>query len=102
MPQLPEQSRRPHARRIYRRLGDHGKYLELRQRKLATGTDYFDLADFYWKASEKQKAMEVAETGLLTGKGRMDKLRQLAAKRVKASGNRERYLALQFDQATVP
>jgi hypothetical protein len=88
-----------HARRIYRRLGDRGKYLELRQRKLATGTDYFDLADFHWKAGEKQKAMEVAETGLLNGKGHMDELRQFVAKRVKSAGNRERYLALQFDQA---
>ena len=88
-----------HARRIYRRLGDRGKYLELRQRKLATGTDYFDLADFHWKAGEKQKAMEVAETGLLKGKGRMDELRQFVANRVKSAGNRERYLALQFDQA---
>jgi len=91
-----------HARRIYRRLGDRGKYLELRQRKLATGTDYFDLADFHWKAGEKQKAVEVAETGLLKGKGRMDELRQFVVKRVKSSGNRERYLALQFDQATDP
>jgi len=91
-----------HARRIYRRLGDGGKYLELRQRKLATGTDYFDLADFHWKAGEKQKAMEVAETGLLKGKGRMDELRQFVAKRVKSAGNRERYLALQFDQAIDP
>jgi hypothetical protein len=65
-----------HARGIYRRLGDRGKYLELRQRKLATGTDYFDLADFHWKAGEKQKTMEVAETGLLKGKGRMDELRR--------------------------
>lgn len=89
-----------HARRIYRRLGDREKFLELRQRKLATGTDYFDLADFHWKAGEMQKAMEVAETGLLKGKGRMDELRQFVAKRVKSSGNRERYLALQFDQAT--
>jgi hypothetical protein len=88
-----------HARRIYRRLGDRGKYLELRQRKLATGTDYFDLADFHWKAGEKQKAMEVAETGLLKGKGRMDELRQFVAKRVESAGDRERYLALQFDQA---
>ncbi|GJL84085.1 MAG: hypothetical protein DHS20C01_37190 [marine bacterium B5-7] len=88
-----------HARRIYRRLGDRGKYLELRQRKLATGTDYFDLADFHWKAGEIQKAVEVAETGLLKGKGRMDELRQFVAKRVKSAGNRERYLALQFDQA---
>jgi hypothetical protein len=91
-----------HARRIYRRLGDRRKYLELRQRKLATGTDYFDLADFHWKAGEKQKAMEVAETGLLKRKGRMDELRQFVAKRVKSAGNRERYLALQFDQATDP
>ncbi len=29
-----------HTRRVYRRLGDRGKYPELRQRKLATGTDY--------------------------------------------------------------
>ena len=91
-----------HARRIYRRLGDRGKYLELRQRKLATGTDYFDLADFHWKAGEKQKAMEVAEIGLLKGKGRMDELRQFVAKRAKSAGNRERYLALQFDQAIDP
>lgn len=88
-----------HARRIYRRLGNRGKYLELRQRKLATGTDYFDLADFYWTTGEKQKAMEIAEEGLLRGKGRMDELRQFVAKRAKSAGNRERYLALQFEQA---
>ncbi len=87
-----------HARRIYRRLGNREKYLELRQRKLATGTDYFDLADFHWKAGERQKAMEVAEEGLLRAKGRMDELRQFVAKRAKSAGNRERYLALQFDQ----
>ena len=89
-----------HARRIYRRLVDREKYLELRQRKLATGADYHDLADFHWKAGEKQKAMEVAEIGLLKGKGRMDELRQFVAMRVKSDGDRDRYLALQFDQAT--
>lgn len=88
-----------HARRIYRRLGNREKYLELRQRKLATGTDYYDLADFHWKAGEKKKAMEIAEEGLRQGKGRMDELRQFVAKRLKSAGNRERYLALQFDQA---
>ena len=88
-----------HARRIYRQLGNREKYLELRQRKLATGTDYFDLADFHWKAGERQKAMAVAEEGLLRGKGRMDELRQFVAHQAKSAGNRERYLALQFDQA---
>lgn len=87
-----------HARRIYRRLGDRDRYLELRLRQLVTGTDYHDLADFHWKAGEKQKAMEVAEEGLRQGKGRMDELRQFVAKRLKSAGNRERYLALQFDQ----
>jgi hypothetical protein len=32
----------------------------------------------------------------------MDELRQFVAKRVKSTGNRERYLALQFDQAIDP
>ena len=88
-----------HARRIYRQLGDREKYLELRQRKLITGTDYFDLADFHWKAGERQKAMEVAETGLRQGKGRMDELRQFVTRRAKSAGNHERYLSLQFEQA---
>lgn len=91
-----------HARRIYRRLGDRDNYLDLRQRKLITGTDYHDLADFHWKAGEKQRAMEVAEEGLRRGKGRMDELRQFVAKQTKSAGNRERYLALQFEQAVDP
>lgn len=91
-----------HARRIYRQLGDRDKYLELRQRKLVTGTDYHDLADFHWRVGERQKAMEVAEEGLRQGKGRMDELRQFVAKRAKSVGNRERYLALQFEQAVDP
>lgn len=88
-----------HARRIYRQLGDREKFLELRQRKLSTGMDYFDLADIHWKAGEKQKAMEVAEEGLRQGNGRMDDLRHFVAKHAKSAGNRERYLELQFDQA---
>jgi len=47
---------------------------------------------------EKQKAMDVAEEGLRLGSGRMDELRQFVAKQAKSAGNRERYLALQFDQ----
>ncbi len=88
------------ARCIYRQIGNREKFLELRQRELITGTDYFDLADFHWQTGEKQKAMEVAETGLLKGRGRMDELRQFVAKRVKSAGDRGRYLELQFDHAT--
>ena len=91
-----------HARRIYRRLGDRERYLELRQRKLVTGTDYHELAAFHWKAGEKDKAMAIAEEGLHQGKGRMDELRQFVAKRAKSAGDRERYVALQFEHAIDP
>ncbi|MEX0827870.1 MAG: hypothetical protein WD005_02855, partial [Haliea sp.] len=88
-----------HTRRIYRRLGDRDRYLELRHRRLVTGTDYHDLADFHWKACEKQAAMEVAEEGLRLGKGSMDELRLFVARQAKSAGNRERFLALQFERA---
>lgn len=87
-----------HARRIYRQLGDRDSYLKLRQRHLVTGTDYYDLVNFHWQSGEKQEAMAIAEEGLQKGTGRMDELRQFVAKRAKSSGNRERYLALQFEQ----
>ncbi len=87
-----------HARRIYRKLGNRDKYLELRNRKMTYGTDYYDLASFYWKTGEKKKAMQVAEEGMLKGKGRMDELRQFLAQRAKDTGNRDRYLELQFAQ----
>ncbi len=89
-----------HARRIYRKLGDRDKYLELRNRKMVYGADFYDLASFYWKAGEKEKAQQVAEEGLRKAQGRMDELRQFVAQRAKDSGNRERYLNLQFSQAT--
>jgi hypothetical protein len=88
-----------HARRIYRKIGDRDKYLELRQRKMIYGGDYHDLASFYWKAGEKKQAMQVAEEGLQKGQGRMDELRQFVAQRAKDTGNRERYLELQYAQA---
>ena len=88
------------ARRIYRRLGDRDKYLELRMDHMEYGADYHDLATFYWKAGKKEKALQVAEEGLRNGKGRMDELRRFVADRAKAAGDREKYMALQFAQAT--
>ncbi len=88
------------ARRIYRRLGDRDKYLELRTDHMEYGADYHDLATFYWEAGRKEKALQVAEEGLRKGKGRMDELRRFVADRAKAAGDREKYMALQFVQAT--
>lgn len=88
-----------HARRIYRKLGDRDKYLELRHKKLEFGADFHDLATFYWNEGNRSQALSVAEEGMKKGKGRMDELRQFMADRARESGNREQYLQLQFDQA---
>ncbi|KPK26361.1 MAG: hypothetical protein AMK69_12225 [Nitrospira bacterium SG8_3] len=89
-----------HARRIYRRIGDQEKYLELRSLRMEYGADYHDLATFYWEAGDKYRAMDVARQGLKKAKGRMDELRSFLAKRAKESGDRSQYLELQFAQAT--
>jgi len=88
------------ARRIYRRIGDREKYLELRTGHMEYGADYHDLATFYWESGEKEKALQVAEKGLRKGKGRMDELRLFVADRAEEAGDREKYLTLQFAQAT--
>jgi len=88
------------ARGIYRRIGDRNKYLELRTGHMEYGADYHDLATFYWESGEKEKSLQVAEKGLRKGKGRMDELRRFVSDRAEESGDREKYLALQFAQAT--
>ncbi len=89
-----------HARRIYREIGDHDKYLELRSLKMEYGDDYHDLATFYWETGTKDKAIEVARRGLKNGKGRMDDLRAFMMERARESGDRPGYLELQFAQRT--
>jgi hypothetical protein len=88
------------ARDIYRRLGDRDKYLELRQARMIYGLDYHDLATFYWESGEKEKALQVAEEGLGKAQGRMDELRAFVAARAREAGDRDKYMALQFEQAT--
>jgi len=88
-----------HARRIYRRLGDREKYLELRRLKMVYGADYHDLAQFYREEGNREHALAVAEEGFKKGQGRMDELRRFLAEHAQESGNRERYLDLQFAQA---
>lgn len=89
-----------HARRIYREIGDHQKYLELRSHRMKYGGDYHDLAAFYWETGDKEKAVEVARKGLKEGVGRMDELRSFMIERARESKDRSGYLELHFDQAT--
>ncbi|MDO9528618.1 MAG: hypothetical protein Q7J27_05585 [Syntrophales bacterium] len=91
---------RDHARRIYRKIGDHKKYMELRSLKMEYGGDYHDLATFYWETGNKDKAIETAEKGLENGKGRMSELRSFMMERARESGDRPAYMEFQFAQAT--
>jgi hypothetical protein len=97
---MPGEWKSHHARSIYRRIGEREKYLSLRSDCMKYGTDYHDLATFYWESGEKEKALQVAEEGLRKGHGRMDELRRFVADRAEESGDREKYLALQFAHTT--
>lgn len=88
-----------HARRIYRKIGDHQKYLELRSHRMKYGSDYHDLATFYWETGERNKAIEVARKGLKKAEGRMDELRSFMIERAQESEDRPGYLELKFEQA---
>jgi hypothetical protein len=97
---MPGEWKIGHARDIYRRLGDRDKYLELRAKCMEYGSDYYDLATFYWDSNEKEKAIQVAEDGLYKARGRMDELREFVAERAQEVGDRDKYMQLQFAQAT--
>ena len=57
------------AMRIYRRVGDHEKYLQLRHQHLHSGSDWYDLVSFHWEREERAKAVEVAQQRLQRAEG---------------------------------
>ena len=89
-----------HARSIYKKIGDHKKYLELRSLKMRYGLDYYDLVSFYWEIGEKKKAIDTAQKGMKLAEGRMDELIMFLAERAKEAGDRETYLDYYFSLKT--
>ena len=89
-----------HAKNIYRRIGEHKKYLELRLLKMKYGMDYYDLASYYWEIGEKSKAVDTAQRGMKLGRGRMDDLKIFLAERAKEAGDRDTYLEYYFSRKT--
>lgn len=55
-------------------LQDDDAYLKMRKEDLHYGTDYWDLAEFYIQKGESNKAVKIAEDGLLKGDGRLTEL----------------------------
>ena len=89
-----------HARDIYRRIGEHQKYLELRSLKMKYGMDYYDLASYYWEIGKKSKAVDTAQKGIKLATGRMDELKIFLAERAKEAGDRDTYLEYYFSLKT--
>ena len=58
-----------HARRIYRKIGDDEKYLELRALEMEFGADYHDLATFYSEQGKKKKQSKLPKTVLKRERG---------------------------------
>lgn len=89
-----------HARRIYRKIAEHGKYLKLRAKKMIYGLDYYDLVTFYFEQGDKDLAVAIAQEGMVKATGRMDELREFMAKHFSEKGNRSEFLKIQFMLAT--
>ncbi len=89
---------RKRAMRTYRQIGDDEQYLRLRLTSLDYGADYLGLAEFYWERGDQQRALQVAEEGLEEGNGALDGLRSWLAQRARESGDRQKYLQLEFSR----
>ncbi|MBU4404524.1 MAG: hypothetical protein KKG79_02805 [Acidobacteria bacterium] len=55
-------------------LHDENGYLQLRLKTLKTGSDYWDLVNFYHKKNKLKEALENAEKGIKHGEGRLTEL----------------------------
>ena len=62
--------------KIYRKIGNDNKYLEMRKADLKYGNDYHDLATFYFEKGGTEKAIKIAYEGLEKGEGNKSDLKK--------------------------
>lgn len=87
------------AMKIYRKLGDNQKYLDLRLKFMEYGFDYYDLVTFYEEEGNHEKAVALAIEGKEKGAGNISPLVDFLINEAKNNNNRELYLKLEFDKA---
>ena len=59
---------------IYRIIGDDASFLEMRNKNLHYGSDYFELVQYYTEKGDMEKSLSYAHKGLEKGEGRIDHL----------------------------
>ena len=59
---------------IYKTIGDDKSFLDLREKNLQYGMDYYELVDFFDEQGNVEKALSYAQKGLEKGDGRVDYL----------------------------
>lgn len=64
------------AARMYLQAGEDEKYLECKKANLMFGSDYLELASYYEKHGEKERAVEIVQEALKKADGRMDEIYQ--------------------------
>lgn len=92
------------AMQIYRHIVDRDQYLALRLEHLNSDRDFLELATFYAENGEINKAVLTAEQGLAqtlaNPLGHATGLRTFLAEHALSIGDRDRYMELQFANAT--
>lgn len=63
---------RKFASTIYRECGEDTKFLENQKAHLEYAEDYMELADYYKKKGDEEKALEIIWDGVRKGEGRLD------------------------------
>lgn len=70
---------RGYAANLYKSIGDNEKFLETNLHNMRYGSDYVDVAKYYIKRKDKQRALDYIWQGMEKSSGRLDELIDYAA-----------------------